>query len=98
MAEDILLEELKYHLKITWNEEDFELENLLTRGKKALNRIFGVEVNYEKNEDVQELLFNWCRYSRNNSIEYFHENFREEINLLSFTLAIDEMKGRGNDA
>jgi len=94
MANGLLLEELKYHLKITWDEEDHELERLLKRGIKVLERIFGVEVDYEEHTDAKELLFNWCRYSRNNATEYFHGNFREEINLLSFSLAIEEMKGR----
>lgn len=82
-----MLEELKYHLKITWDEEDSELTDLLTRGKKALKRIFGLEVDYQENEDIKELLFNWCRYSRNHAIEYFQQNFREEINTIAFTLA-----------
>lgn len=82
-----MLEELKYHLKITWDEEDNELANLLDRGKKALKRIFGIEINYEENEDIKELLFNWCRYSRNHATEYFQQNFREEINTIAFTLA-----------
>lgn len=82
-----MLEELKYHLKITWDEEDNELANLLDRGKKALKRIFGIEINYEENEDIKELLFNWCRYSRNHATEFFQQNFREEINTIAFTLA-----------
>lgn len=89
-----MLEELKYHLKITWDEEDTELADLLTRGKKALKRIFGIEINYEENEDIKELLFNWCRYSRNHATEFFQENFREEINTIAFTLAV---RGDGND-
>lgn len=88
-----MLEELKYHLKITWNEEDTELEKLLNRGKKALERIFGLKINYEENEDVKELLFNWCRYSRNNAIEYFQGNFLNEINTIAFSLAVEERKG-----
>lgn len=91
-----MLEELKYHLKITWDEEDQELERLLARGKKALDRIFGVEIDYEEDEDIKELLFNWCRYSRNNAIEFFQENFREEINSMALTLAIKEKNKRGD--
>lgn len=92
-----MLEELKYHLKITWAEEDDDLQKLLARGKKALERIFGLEVDYEKEEDAKDLLFNWCRYSRNNATEYFQENFRDEINTIAFTLAIKSKRGEGDD-
>ena len=88
-----MLEELKYYLKITWNEEDAELEKLLIRGKSALKRLFGVDIDYEKHEDAKELLFNWCRYSRNHATEFFQQNFIEEINTLAFQLAIEENKG-----
>lgn len=88
-----MLEELKYHLKITWSEEDTELETLLIRGRSALKRLFGVDIDYEKHEDAKELLFNWCRYSRNHATEYFQQNFIEEINMLAFQLAIEENKG-----
>lgn len=91
-----MLEELKYHLKITWDEEDQELERLLTRGQKALERLFGVDIDFEKENDIKELLFNWCRYSRNNAIEFFQENFREEINTTALTLAINERKKHGD--
>lgn len=94
-----MLEELKYHLKITWDEEDAELEKLLKRGKKALRRIFGVDIDYEdvENEDIKELLFNWCRYSRNNAIEFFQSNFLNEINTIAFSLAVEERKGDPNE-
>lgn len=92
-----MLDELKYHLKITWNEEDEELARLLGRGKLALKRIFGVEIDYEENEDLKDLLFNWCRYSRNNATEFFQENFREEINTAAFTLAIKDKKNSGDN-
>lgn len=91
-----MLDELKYHLKITWNEEDDELQKLLARGEKALKRIFGLEIDYTEEEDVKELLFNWCRYSRNNAMEYFQENFRDEINTIALTLAVKNERGEGN--
>lgn len=88
-----MLEELKYHLKITWNEEDENLLDLLASGQSAFKRLFGVDIDYEENKDVKSLLFDWCRYARNNSLEYFQDNFINEINTVAFSLAVEKRKG-----
>ncbi|WP_042682555.1 phage gp6-like head-tail connector protein [Anaerosalibacter massiliensis] len=74
-----MLEELKNYLRITWSEEDTELLFLLERGRNYLNRLIGLELDYEKDDLPKELLFNYCRYSYNNSTEYFTQNFHDEI-------------------
>jgi len=86
-----MLEELKKHLRITWNEEDLELTSMLERGEKYLNRIIGIELDYTQDDLPKSLLFDYCRYSYNNSIEYFTQNFHDEILYLQLYEASREL-------
>lgn len=96
---DEMLDELKHHLRITWYDEDEELEALLLRGQSAFKRLFGVDVDYsdEGLAYIKELLYNWCRYARNNSLEYFQQNFQSEINTIAFSLAAKEREANDED-
>lgn len=86
----MLLDELKNYLRITWDDEDTELTKLYERGQKTLNRIIGVELNYELDDIPKGLLFDWCRYQRNNSAEFFLNNFAEDILFLQLDEAVKE--------
>jgi len=78
-----LLEDLKSELHITWADEDEELVRLLERGSKTLNRLIGADLDYLAEDEAQGLLFAYVRYSRNNAIEFFRVNFRDDITSLS---------------
>lgn len=86
-----MLEELKKHLRITWSEEDTELTSMLERGKKYLDRIIGIELDYTQEDLPKSLLFDYCRYYYNNSIEYFTQNFHDEILYLQLYEASREL-------
>lgn len=90
-----MLEELKKHLSITWQDEDIDakLKTLLEQSKAAILSLAGTTIDFEKNQEARELLYNRVRYAYNNSLEYFETNFQKEI--LRFQLkeaVLDENK------
>lgn len=74
-----MLKELKDKLKVTWNDEDGDLQRILESGKEYLDGIAGTSLNFETSSFNKELLFEYCRYSYNNAIEYFEENFQRQL-------------------
>lgn len=90
-----MLEELKKHLSITWQDKDIDakLKTLLEQSKAAILSLAGTTIDFEKNQEARELLYNRVRYAYNNSLEYFETNFQKEI--LRFQLkeaVLDENK------
>ena len=92
----MLLERLKERLKITWDDEDILLINILERAEKSLNALMGVELNYNIPGPAQELLLERCRYDYNNALEYFEQNFAREIFRLQLQVAAEEVSTDGS--
>jgi len=92
----VLLERLKERLKITWDDEDILLINILERAEKSLNALMGVELNYNIPGPAQELLLERCRYDYNNALEYFEQNFAREIFRLQLQVAAEEVSTDGS--
>jgi len=84
-----MLQELKRKLKITWDDEDVDIQDMIDLGKSNLNELVGVELDYEANSQARSLLFNYCRYDYNNAVEYFEENFQKEILRLQLITGVD---------
>ena len=74
-----MLQKVKDYLKITWNDEDTAITDLITRGKKKLEELAGAAPDFESEGLARALLFDYCRYAYNNASEYFEENFQKEI-------------------
>jgi hypothetical protein len=74
-----VLQVLKDYLKITWNDEDTAITDLITRGKKKLEGLAGAELDFDTEGLARSLLFDYVRYAYNNASEYFEENFQQEI-------------------
>ena len=74
-----MLDKVKAYLKITWDDEDTAITDLITRGKKKLEELAGAELDFDTEGLARALLFDYCRYAYNNASEYFEENFRHEI-------------------
>ena len=91
----MLLEQLKERLKITWDDEDILLINILELAEKSLNALMGVELNYNTPGPAQELLLERCRYDYNNALEYFEQNFAREILRLQLQVAAEEVGADG---
>lgn len=92
-----LLSELKDHLKVTWDDEDISLIRLLKSGEAYFNKITGGEVDFTNNEDNKTLLFNYCSYSRANSLEYFKVNYQSEIIALQLEEGIKHNEANKKD-
>lgn len=93
----MLLQEVKAYLKITWDDEDTHIQNIINRGKARLNEVVGTELDFDSPGLAQDLLLDYCRYSYNNAVEYFEENFREQILRLQLVTGVALMPA-GEDA
>lgn len=84
----LLLDELKGYLKITWDEEDSQLEGIIKRGKAYLTEIAGTELIFEEDLVAKQLLLDYGRYVYNHSFELFEINFKRELLRLSLREAV----------
>ena len=84
-----MLDEVKSYLKITWDDENTEIQNIIDRGKKRLEGLTGGTHNYSVPGLAKDLLLNYCRYDYNNAVEYFEENFQTEILRLQLNTGVD---------
>ena len=74
-----LLQELKDYLKITWDNEDAYLQNIINRGQEYLKDLTGTELDFDTEGQAKSLLLDYCRYYYNNALEYFEDNFQKQI-------------------
>lgn len=87
-----LLEEVKNYLKITWESENAYLQNIINRGKEYLKNKTGTELDFENEGQPKSLLLDYCRYYYNNAIEYFDENFKNQLLELQLKEAVNAYK------
>ena len=85
-----LLNNVKDYLKITWDDEDNNLQGIISRGKNYLQDLTGTELDFEVEGQPKSLLLDYCRYAYNNALEYFEENFYKEITRLQLQEAVKE--------
>lgn len=85
-----MLQEVKDNLKITWEDENAILEKIIERGKVYLEDLTGTTLDFDKEGQPKSLLLDYCRYSYNNALEYFEENFQREILRLQLMEAVKE--------
>jgi len=76
-----LLEDVKNYLDITWDdpEGDIKLSGIIARGMKYLNKVAGAELDYMEEDKPRELLFDYCRYARSNTLDEFQINYQHEL-------------------
>ena len=85
-----MLDKVKGYLKITWDDEDVALTDLITRGQAYLNNLVGADLDFNSGLP-QSLFLDYCRYAYNNATEYFEENFGKEILRLQLSTAAAEL-------
>ena len=85
-----LLNNVKDYLKITWDDEDNNLQGIISRGKNYLQDLTGTELDFEVEGQPKSLLLDYCRYAYNNALEYFEENFHKELRRLILQEAVKE--------
>lgn len=90
-----LLSELKKRLHITWDEDDTDIEKIITRAKAYFKRLTGKSFSFGPNDDETELLYERCRYVYNNAADEFEENFADELKRLILHVALEKRKSNG---
>ncbi|MCC2472103.1 hypothetical protein LKL98_13805 [Bacillus pacificus] len=88
---DNLLNELKDLLKITWNDEDTQLNKILLRGKAYLLGLTNASFDFSNEEWPKELLLERCRYVYNNAGDEFEKNYRDELSRLILHVALGKV-------
>jgi Phage gp6-like head-tail connector protein len=83
-----MLEELKSRLRITWEDEDTELEKIIKKSKAYLEVLSGAPFNYEENSEAAELVLERSRYVYNNAADEFSKNFADDLMRLRLAAAI----------
>lgn len=81
MVTEEMLGAARNYLDITFRDSDTEekLRGILERGQRYLNDVAGEDLNYEREDTPRAMLFDYCRYARNNALELFEENFKREL-------------------
>ena len=81
-----LLAAAKNYLDITWTDADGDtkLTGILSRGQRYLDNAAGLPLDYEAEDKPRELLLEYARYVRNNSLQYFRQDFMSELYALSW--------------
>lgn len=92
---DELLTELKSRLRITWDDENKELERIINRGKSYFVKLTGKAFSFSLDAWETELLLERCRYVYNNAADEFEVNFRDELRRLILTVALEKRKENG---
>lgn len=82
---DKFLNEFKQRMKISHSSEDELLVGILDASYKDIVSLIG-DFNMESYVLGKELVFERARYSYNDSIEYFYDNFQQRILDLSLDL------------
>lgn len=89
MITDELLEQFKERMHIFHDGEDDNLKQLLSFSVSFVESKIG-EFDIEDNEKAKELVFERTRYTYNDAVEYFEDNFLSEIVSLSLESVGDE--------
>lgn len=97
--ENILKEEVKRYLDITWTDADTEkdVDEYITEAKQYLNETTGSTIDYDKDITARGLLKDYCRYKRNKNIEFFSHNFQTALYNLRFKYAVSDMKSKDTE-
>ena len=84
-----LLAAAKNYLDITWvaADGDTKLTGILSRGQRYLDSAAGLPLDYEAEDKPRELLLEYARYVRNNSLQYFRQDFMSELYALSWEVS-----------
>lgn len=87
-----MLQEVKNYLRVTWDDEDADILQFMERGKKYLCRETGTSLTFEDDDLPKQLLLDYCRYARNNALEFYQENFAADLLFLSLQEGVREMR------
>lgn len=81
---DILFEEVKNYLDITWEmseSEEQKLKGMVTRGKTALAARIG-ECDFDGETQEKSLLLNYVMYDRSGALVDYWQHYKRDITSL----------------
>lgn len=90
MVTQTIIEEYKERMHISHDEDD-NLKRLLTSSVayvKSKCGMFKIEGESDFDIRAKELVFERARYSYNDAVEFFEDNFLSEINSLSLDIVL----------
>ncbi|MBK5481050.1 phage gp6-like head-tail connector protein [Peribacillus sp. TH16] len=76
-------------MHISHSSEDDNLKRLLSFSLADLQEKCG-KFDIDENERAKELVFERTRYAYNDALEYFNDNFLNQINSLGLSIAFKE--------
>lgn len=78
---DELLKLVLNRLNITWTDEatNEKITNIIENGKSELDRLSGIENDYQLAGQAQALLINYCVYALENQLDQFKINYKSDI-------------------
>jgi hypothetical protein len=87
---DVVVQDLKNNLRITWSEEDANLKKIIERAETYLNDLCGTSLDFSKEAQPKTLLLERCRYVYNNAADEFEKNYHQELSRLILKVAVDK--------
>lgn len=75
--EEILLPKIKKHLRITWDHQNDDVQDIIIEGIDYIESIAG-PCDFERGLAFT-LLKDYCRYHWNGSISFFESNYRHML-------------------
>lgn len=96
MSAESMLYDVRNYLDITYKDEDTDrkLLGIIRRGMDYLDQVAEEAQDYEKEGIPRALLFDYCRYARNNAAELFEQNFKSELITLRIGVQAHEYAGQ----
>lgn len=87
-----LLKEFKSKARITWNDNDEDLEELILESDAYLQGLTNAKFRYNDEERwVKTLLLERCRYDYHNALDEFEKNLNGEIKRLILNSALGKV-------
>lgn len=87
-----LLKEFKSKARITWDDNDEDLEELILESDAYLQGLTNATFRYGDEERwVKTLLLERCRYDYHNALDEFEENLNGEIKRLILNSALGKV-------
>ena len=78
---DELLKLVLNRLDITWTDEATKqkITNIIENGKSELDRLNGIQNDYNEVGQAQALLISYCVYALENQLDQFKINYRSDL-------------------
>lgn len=82
------MDELKSRLRITWEEEDENLKNILEDSYSYFKYLTNSDYDLEEDTWVRRLILERCRYDYHNVLDEFEDNYKHELKRLILLVAL----------